>query len=57
MLIINQAFAKAINPRAQANEAWSWRRSTPGLLAHAVRAQGLSFIPNYVLPPLLANVW
>ena len=30
--------------------------STPGLLAHAVRTYGWGFIPNHVLPPLLANV-
>ncbi|MCJ1307262.1 hypothetical protein MMC25_000908 [Agyrium rufum] len=50
------AFARAINPRVQANEAWSWRMSTPWLLGHAVRVQGWSFIPKNVLPPLAANV-
>ncbi|KAI9845670.1 MAG: hypothetical protein M1837_004644 [Sclerophora amabilis] len=48
--------ARAINPRVQANERWSWRLSTPGLLAHAVKSHGWSFIPNQVLPPLIANV-
>ena len=56
MLNLYKAYARAINPRIQANEAWSWRLSTPGLLAHAVRAQGFRFIPNHVIPPLLANV-
>lgn len=40
----------------QANEgAWSWRITTPALLAHAVKERGWRFIPNEVLPPLLAN--
>lgn len=30
--------------------------STPGLLAHAIREHGFGFIPNQVLPPMLANV-
>ncbi|MCJ1410511.1 hypothetical protein MMC19_004596 [Ptychographa xylographoides] len=50
------AFARAINPRYQAKEAWSWRMSTIGILGHAVRAYGWGFIPNQVLPPLMANV-
>ena len=29
--------ARAINPHVLANEGWSWRVSTPGLLAHAVK--------------------
>ncbi|SLM34297.1 mitochondrial carrier [Lasallia pustulata] len=49
------AFVRAINPRAQAKESWSWRMSTPGLLAHAVRKYGWGFIPNQILPPMLAN--
>lgn len=48
--------ARAINPHVRANERWSWRVSTAGLLAHAIREHGWSFIPNQVLPPLLANV-
>ncbi|KAL8853339.1 MAG: hypothetical protein Q9221_001815 [Calogaya cf. arnoldii] len=51
-----RAFARAINPRVQAKEAWSWRMSSAGLLTHAVRTHGWSFIPNQILPPLLANV-
>ncbi|KAL8948467.1 MAG: hypothetical protein Q9222_005355 [Ikaeria aurantiellina] len=50
------AFAKAINPRVQANEPWSWRMSSPGLLTHAVKTHGWTFIPNHLFPPLLANV-
>lgn len=50
------AFARAINPRVQANESWSWRLSTPGLLTHAVKTHGWLFLPNQVLPPMLANV-
>ena len=30
--------------------------SAPGLLTHAVRTYGWNFIPNHVLPPMLANV-
>ncbi|KAI9788772.1 MAG: hypothetical protein M1816_006553 [Peltula sp. TS41687] len=48
--------ARAINPQVQANERWSWRMSTPGLLAHAVRTHGWAFVPNQLLPPLIANV-
>ncbi|KAF8439155.1 mitochondrial carrier domain-containing protein [Terfezia claveryi] len=47
--------ARAINPRVQANERWSLRLSTPGLLVHAVKHHGWRFIPNQVLPPLVAN--
>ncbi|KAL8704870.1 MAG: hypothetical protein Q9201_001986 [Fulgogasparrea decipioides] len=50
------AFARAINPRVQANEKWSWRMSSAGLLTHAVRVHGWGFIPNQLFPPLLANV-
>ncbi|KAF2090174.1 putative mitochondrial carrier protein [Saccharata proteae CBS 121410] len=49
-------YARAINPRVQANMPWSWRSTAPAVLAHAVRLQGWSFIPNQVLPPMLANV-
>ncbi|KAH0541869.1 hypothetical protein FGG08_003674 [Glutinoglossum americanum] len=50
------AYARAINPRVQANDSWSWRVTTPGLLAHAVKTHGWGFIPNQVLPPLIANI-
>ncbi|KAK6330528.1 hypothetical protein TWF696_003415 [Orbilia brochopaga] len=49
------AVARAINPQIQANEPWSLRQSSFGLLAHAVKVYGWKFIPNQVLPPLLAN--
>ncbi|KAL9054928.1 MAG: hypothetical protein Q9162_003869 [Coniocarpon cinnabarinum] len=49
-------FARAINPHVKANERWSWKVSTPGLLAHAIREHGWAFIPNQVMPPMLANV-
>lgn len=52
----NQAYARAINPRVNAGTPWSWHVTTPGLLFHAVREQGWTFIPNQVLPPMLANV-
>lgn len=48
-------YARAINPRVQAGEGWSWRMTTPAILAHAIRSHGWGFIPNQVLPPLLAN--
>ncbi|ROW17604.1 hypothetical protein VPNG_00833 [Cytospora leucostoma] len=40
---------------------WQWlrslgRRSTPGVLAHAVKHYGWRIIPDQVLPPLIANV-
>ncbi|KAF2009299.1 mitochondrial carrier [Aaosphaeria arxii CBS 175.79] len=50
-------YARAINPHIQAQASWSWRMTTPALLAHAVRTEGWSFIPNQVLPPLLANTF
>ncbi|KAI4199678.1 MAG: hypothetical protein LQ350_004469 [Teloschistes chrysophthalmus] len=40
----------------QANEPWSWRMSSIGLLTHAIRSHGWGFIPNQILPPLFANV-
>lgn len=51
----NEGYARAINPRVQAGEAWSWRMTSPALLAHAIKTHGWGFIPNQVLPPLLAN--
>lgn len=48
------AFARAVSPRA-AETAWSLHKTTPGLLAHAVRTYGWRFIPDQVIPPLLAN--
>ena len=50
------AYARAINPRAQSNQGWSWRTTTPGLLIHAIQSHGWHFIPNQVLPPLMANL-
>lgn len=51
-----QAFPRAINPLIQENAKWSWRLTTPGILAYAIKTHGWSFLPNQVLPPLLANV-
>lgn len=50
-------YARAINPHLQAAAGWSWRMTTPALLAHAIKTEGWSFIPNQVLPPLLANTF
>ncbi|KAG9577236.1 hypothetical protein KCU77_g13568, partial [Aureobasidium melanogenum] len=50
------AFPRAINPLLQTSGKWSWKMTTPGILAYAVQTHGWSFIPNQVLPPLLANV-
>jgi hypothetical protein len=50
-------YARAINPSVQAAAGWSWRMTTPALLVHAVRTEGWRFIPNQVLPPLLANTF
>ena len=49
------AFAKSISPDAQTGR-WSWRSTTPGLLANAVKLYGWRFIPEQLAPPLLANV-
>jgi len=48
-------YARAINPHVQAELGWTWRMTTPALLAHAIKTEGWGFIPNQVLPPLLAN--
>lgn len=48
-------YARAINPHISADARWSWRMTTPAVLAHAIRTEGWGFIPNQVLPPLLAN--
>ncbi|TPR08399.1 Ribosome associated membrane protein RAMP4 family protein [Aspergillus niger] len=48
------AFARAVNPHS-AKSGWSLHTTTPGLLVHAVRTYGWRFIPNQVMPPLLAN--
>lgn len=50
-------YARAINPSVQAAVGWSWRMTTPALLVHAVRTEGWRFIPNQVMPPLLANTF
>ncbi|KAF2839096.1 mitochondrial carrier protein [Patellaria atrata CBS 101060] len=50
------AYARAINPRIQAGEGWSWRVTSLGVLAHAVKEHGWGFIPKQVLPPMVANV-
>ncbi|KAF2743630.1 mitochondrial carrier protein-like protein [Sporormia fimetaria CBS 119925] len=50
-------YARAINPYLQESAKWSWRMTTPALLAHAIKVEGWSFIPNQVLPPLLANTF
>jgi hypothetical protein len=50
-------YARAINPHLAETAGWSWRMTTPALLAHAIRTEGWSFIPNQVLPPLLANTF
>ena len=49
------AFAKSISPDAQTGR-WSWRSTTPGLLANAIRLYGWRFIPEQLAPPLVANV-
>lgn len=46
---------RAIGPRPDKGASWSWRTSSPMLLASAVRQHGFSFLPTYVLPPLLCN--
>ncbi|CAI7671767.1 unnamed protein product [Penicillium pancosmium] len=48
------ALARAVNPRV-ADGKWSIHTTTPGLLIHAVKTYGWQFIPNQVLPPLMAN--
>jgi len=48
------ALARAVNPRV-AEGKWSIHTTTPGLLIHAVKTYGWQFIPNQVLPPLMAN--
>ncbi|KAL4801427.1 mitochondrial carrier domain-containing protein [Aspergillus unguis] len=52
---VEYAFARAVYPHPSEGGRWSLHTTTPGLLIHAVRAYGWRFIPNQVLPPLLAN--
>ncbi|KPI42641.1 uncharacterized protein AB675_1905 [Cyphellophora attinorum] len=48
------AYARSLNPHAQSGK-FSWRATTPGILAYAVRQYGWKVIPDQILPPLLAN--
>lgn len=46
---------RALNPIYK-EKPWSlFTHSGPALLAHAVKTYGWSFIPNHVLPPMVAN--
>ncbi|BFZ61008.1 hypothetical protein YB2330_002066 [Saitoella coloradoensis] len=49
------ALPRALGPGAKEGAPWSWRTSTIGLLFNACQKHGLRFIPDNVLPPLLAN--
>lgn len=51
-----KGYARAINPNVRPDKPWSWRTSSPGLLVHAVKQYGWRFIPEQVLPPMMANV-
>lgn len=53
-MLTRQAYARSLNPASQTGK-FSWRATTPGILAHAVRTYGWKFVPEQVLPPLLAN--
>ncbi|KAK4938370.1 hypothetical protein LTR10_021169 [Elasticomyces elasticus] len=55
-LMPGEAYARSINPDVQSGR-FSWRSTTPGLLAHAIRNYGWRFIPEQLLPPLAANVF
>ncbi|KAK9370531.1 mitochondrial carrier domain-containing protein [Lipomyces kononenkoae] len=47
---------RAINPAVAASLPWKFRtHSSIALLTHAIKEHGWSFIPNQVLPPLIAN--
>ncbi|KAF2757445.1 mitochondrial carrier protein-like protein, partial [Pseudovirgaria hyperparasitica] len=54
---VEYGYPRAINPyyTQTTSSRFSWRLTTPGLLTHAVRTHGWSFLPLQVLPPLLAN--
>lgn len=43
--------ARAVNPLMQAGGGWSYKQTTPLLLAHAVKHHGWGFIPNQGTPP------
>ena len=48
-------------PRTWSSRTWHWlkpllRRTTPGVLASAVRHYGWRVVPDQVLPPLVANI-
>lgn len=48
------AYARSLNPASNSGK-FSWRATTPGILAHAIKTYGWRFVPEQVLPPLLAN--
>lgn len=48
-------YARALNPHLAADARWSWRTTTPAVLAYAVRTEGWAFLPKQLLPPLMAN--
>lgn len=53
------AYPRAINPlfvNRPGKARWSWQTTSFGILTYAVKQQGWRFIPQQVLPPLLANV-
>lgn len=53
------AYPRAINPALNAaatNARWSWHGTSVGVIAYAVKQHGWRFIPEQILPPLLANV-
>ncbi|KAF2675173.1 putative mitochondrial carrier protein [Microthyrium microscopicum] len=50
------AYARAIHPHYKSGQSWSWRVSTPGLLANAIRTEGWMFLPKQLFPPMIANI-
>ncbi|EXJ93665.1 hypothetical protein A1O1_02057 [Capronia coronata CBS 617.96] len=49
------AYARSISPDVQSGR-FSWRSTTPGILAHAIKQYGWRFVPEQLLLPLTANV-
>ncbi|KAI8068075.1 mitochondrial carrier domain-containing protein [Gongronella butleri] len=47
--------ARALMPLDETAKRFSFRYTTIGMISHAVKTKGWSFLPKHVFPPLIAN--
>ncbi|KAI8082863.1 mitochondrial carrier domain-containing protein [Halteromyces radiatus] len=47
--------ARALLPIDEASKRFSFRYTSIGMITHAVKTRGWSFLPKHVFPPLIAN--